>query len=154
MNLLAIDPGTTSALVVLTIEPNPKLLHHQVWNDVRYMFPSDIVKDICQEFQIRHAAIEDQYLGKNANSMKILTRIGGRWQEACEINGLEVQWVAPRTWQTKILGSKWGSKREQIDKMMKMVARQDTGIKLTADECAAWCIGKYVVETYCREATK
>jgi Holliday junction resolvasome RuvABC endonuclease subunit len=110
-----------------------------------------MISDLVGYFDVMDACIEDQYLGKNANSMKILTRISGRWHEACCVRDLDVTWVSPRAWQTKILGAKWGSQRKQIDKMMKIIAQQDTQTKLTADQCAAWCIGKYhIFESHTR----
>ena len=140
--LIAIDPGSTSGIVAMTIEMVPKLVWREVWKKKDGELPTDIIKHGLH--CVQYAVIEDQYLGKNANSMKILTRIGGRWEEACANNGLDVKWIPPKTWQTKILG-RGNMKRDQIDKMMKLVARQDTGIKLTADECAAWCIGKCAI---------
>lgn len=151
-HLIAIDPGSeTSAIVLMTVSRNPKLVYHQIWKDTMASNPTDVIEYILMFFSslgIQHAAIEDQFLGKNPNTLKVLARNGGRWQEACSADKLAVQWVPPRTWQSKVLGSKWGTKREQIEKMMTMVARQDTGKNLSTDECAAWCIGKYVIGNY------
>jgi Holliday junction resolvasome RuvABC endonuclease subunit len=145
-NLISIDPGSTSGIVVMTVERNPKLVHSEAWRGKKtQVMPTAIVENLTKMYGLDYAAIEDQYLGKNPNSMKVLTRTGGRWQEACEMQCLPVMWVPPRAWQTKVLGSRWGAQRKQIDRMMKLVARQDTGVKLSADECAAWCLGKYAV---------
>ncbi len=144
--LLAIDPGTTSGIVVMTIEKNPKLVYCSEWNAKRdSLMPSTVVKYLKTYWSVSYAAIEDQYLGLNANTLKKLARNGGRWQEACEGEGIPVMFIPPSTWQTAMLGLGPRSKGAQRGKMTMMIARQDTGIKLTADECSAWVIGKYAI---------
>jgi Holliday junction resolvasome RuvABC endonuclease subunit len=150
-NLLAIDPGATTGLVILSIERNPKLIYHEIYKaESRTVRPSAIVKKLVELYGIESAAIEDQFLrlGKkmNPDTLKKVARRSGNWEEACLSAGLTVQWVNPRTWQSQIVGQRLGRTRDQIGEAYRMIAYQDTKTRLSADESAAWCIGRYVVE--------
>ncbi len=149
-SLLAIDPGNTSGVVVVSLERVPKLLQHEVWKiKAKGPRPSEIVARLVSEHDIKYAVIEDQYLEKSVYSMKRLTRTSGRWEEACLVHGLDVRWVQPSEWQSKVIG-RIAHVRKQIDKVMKMIAYQDTRTQLTADESAAWCLGRYSAVLSCQ----
>ena len=60
-------------------------------------------------------AIEDQYLAFNVKSTIVLARGAGRWEEAAEAHDLPVEFVAPRTWQSKEL-PRSARKRDGIKK--------------------------------------
>ncbi len=148
--VLAIDPGNTSGVVVVSLERVPKLLHHEVWKvKAKGPLPSEVVGRLVGEYDIKYAVIEDQYLEKSVYSMKRLTRTSGRWEEACLVHGLDVRWVQPSEWQSKVIG-RIAHVRDQIDKVMRMIAFQDTKTPLTADESAAWCLGRYSAVLGCQ----
>ncbi len=148
--VLAIDPGNTSGVVVVSLERVPKLLHHEVWKvKSKGPMPSKIVGRLVGEYDIQQAVIEDQYLNKNVHSMKKLARTSGRWEEACIVHGLKVRWVQPSKWQSKVIG-RIAKDRGPIDKVMRMIAHQDTRTQLTADESAAWCLGRYSAVLSCQ----
>lgn len=147
-SLLSIDPGNTSGITVIAIGRTPRLLHHEVWKSEFVSRPTSVVTRLREQHNIVRAAIEDQFLKINVQSLKRLARTSGNWEEACLANRLEVIWVPAKTWQTRVLGHS-ANKREQIDKVMKLVAYQDTRTLLTADESASWCMGRYIaVELY------
>jgi len=143
--LLSIDPGNTSGVIVISLDRRPVLLHHEVWKKKeRGPRPTHVVTRLLNEYSITVAVIEDQFLKDNPLTLKKLSRTAGAWEEACLAADLEVRWVDASTWQSKILGRRLGRVRDQIIKAYRMIARQDTGITLTPDESAAWCMGRFM----------
>lgn len=49
------------------------------------------------------AVIEDSYLGENVNTVKVLSRIQGRWEQAFATRGIPSELVMADTWQKAIL---------------------------------------------------
>lgn len=144
--LLSIDPGATSGVAVVSMGKRPGLLHHEVWkNKNGGVRPSGVVLRLLEQYQIVRCVVEDQFLKDNPLTLKKLSRTAGAWEEACLAAGLEVDWVNAATWQARVLGRRMGRKREEIIKSYQMIARQDTGVELTPDESAAWCMGRFFV---------
>lgn len=58
-------------------------------------------------------AIEDSFLGKNANTVKVLSRIQGRWEQAFGgTRGIETELVLASVWQKALLtGIPGGTKK-------------------------------------------
>lgn len=144
-SILAIDPGSrVSGIIVLSFSVRPKLLAN-----IKYTFasitscPTDLVHNLNLEFGIRNAFIEDQFMQKNVDSLKKLSRNAGRWQEACAFCKIPVEWVNAKTWQSKILKKLGGNNRAGLKKAAQFVAQVDTGVKLSSDCADAYCIGKY-----------
>jgi Holliday junction resolvasome RuvABC endonuclease subunit len=143
-SILSIDPGTAISGVVV-ISMAGRLLHREIWKGNGGIRPISVVHRLSQKYNLRVAAIEDQYFSKNIKSMKRLARTSGNWEEACLYHKLGVRWVNPRTWQAAIIGKGAAKQRDQIDRIMRMIAEQDTGEQMSSDEAAAWCIGRYTV---------
>jgi hypothetical protein len=104
--------------------------------------------DVVTEFsgQIVHrgpavdvVAIEDCYLDQNVDTVKILSRLVGRWQQAFEALGLETHLVLADTWQRGILTGLMGprSNREARKRAAAVWARATFGTVLEADEADA-----------------
>lgn len=116
--VVAIDPGATSGWAVVTVEPNPKLLasDSMTWpkagtkKDVPANTPSAVAEELVGTLHrfghvVVAVAIEDQYLSRNPDSMKKLSRNGGRWEEAWRRLGIPVEWVNTQKWQSAELGT-------------------------------------------------
>lgn len=138
--VLGIDPGVDSGCAIVTVSLAPILITH-CHVDMRsaQSVPSQIVRDLMhatamsaafeasmerEEPQrlIELAIIEDQFLGEHANvqSLKRLTRIAGRWEEACLANGIPVSYVMPSSWQARELGMRGSKLRSGV---LKGIAR-------------------------------
>ena len=106
--------------------------------------PVRVVRDIVNLHSDRvvRGVIEDQYLGKNPDSMKKASRAAGRWEEACVENGLLVSWVHASDWQSHVLGVRKG-KRDQLKKVAQTIARSETKVSLTQDESDAYLLGRF-----------
>jgi Holliday junction resolvasome RuvABC endonuclease subunit len=143
-NILAIDPGANSGLAVVRIGPPIKLVAYYHYKFSRKnRTPSEIVQGIVEQLHPRFAIIEDQFHRRNLNMLKILARNSGRWLEACEAAGLEVRWVNPQTWQSKIFRGV-GRKREQLEAAYTALAKSETKVlDLPVDVAAAYCLGRY-----------
>lgn len=150
MYVLGIDPGNHSGIAVVSIQKRPRLMYHRDWDRTKKGTerPTHIIKALADEYYIQLAVIEDQYLDKakkqNVKTMSRLTKTAGNWEEACLSNLIPVDWVYPKEWQSRIIG-RIANKRDQLEQMYRMIAKQDTDEVLTTDEAAAWCIGKYAV---------
>jgi len=153
--VIGIDPGATSGWAVLTVEGNPNLLLGDsiTWpkagtkKDLSANTPSSVVKSLVESMrQFGHtvvgAAIEDQFLKLNVNTMKKIARNSGRWEEACRSQDIPVVWVNPATWQAKELGSS----RIDSAEVKRRCARKVVGIwnqRLKQDAADAAIIGRY-----------
>lgn len=142
--LLAIDPGATSGLAVLTLEPRPRLLHSETHKFTKAPeTPSQVVSRLLAAHPITSAVVEDQYQEKNVQSLKKLARISGRWEEACKVAGLQVVFIYPSTWQSKVLKGV-ARKRAELKQAARMVAASEVGRLLPENEADAFLIGRYV----------
>ena len=116
--VIGIDPGATSGWAGVTVDHNPSLLLFDAieWpkpgttKDLPPNTPSAIAECIVESLRrLGHtvivAAIEDQYLSKNPDSMKKLARNAGRWEEAWRRIGIPVEWVNTQVWQSAELGT-------------------------------------------------
>lgn len=153
--IIGIDPGATSGWAALTVESNPRLLlvDSIKWpkpgtkKDLPANTPASVVESVISALgQSGHvvvgAAIEDQYLGLNPDTMKKLARNAGRWEEAFRRLGISVQWVNPQTWQTKELGtSRIGS--AEVKRRCSMKVRGMWNVKVRQDAADAAIIGRY-----------
>lgn len=115
---MGIDPGATSGWAAVTVEHNPALLLFDAMvmpkpgapKDIPPNTPSAVAEGIVEQFRrlghtIVAVAIEDQYLSKNPDSMKKLSRNAGRWEEAWRRLGFPVVWVNAQVWQSAELGT-------------------------------------------------
>ena len=144
-SIIAIDPGRTSGVVVLSVSKSPKLLE---WREVKMGLKStpplvNIIGELARTYDIVRAAIEDQFLLKNINSLIKLSRNSGRWEEACISSGIQVEFVNPKNWQSAIFGRS-ARRREQLKVAATAITHAETKQKLPVDVCDAYCIGRYV----------
>lgn len=87
------------------------------------------------------AFCEDNYLGFNPHVSKVLARITGRWQQAFEVRGVRVEFVAAKSWQCKMLpGHK---KRKELKAAAQQWVADRHGIAVTEDEADAIVMGEY-----------
>jgi len=139
--LISIDPGATSGVAVLTIEAQPKLRYCGHFKMESNVF-IDCIRELCEIFTVTKAVIEDQYLNKNVNTVKKLSRIVGRWQESLIREGLEPIEIYPQTWQSKELGTTKAT-RTVRKKIAQDKAQHLFGRILTQDESDASLLGRY-----------
>lgn len=139
----------------MTVEVQPRLLlsDSMSWpktgtpKDNAANTPTAIVRSVIDAMvQSGHtvigAAIEDQYLSVNPDSMKKLARNGGRWEEACRSLGIPVEWINTQTWQTKELGTCRIDSKE-VKRRCNAKARGLWGTKVKDHEADASIIGRY-----------
>lgn len=141
--VLSIDPGAHSGIAVVELSRRTRLLHFQA---VRFRqkegpSPSKIVLEIVDEFAPAEAVIEDQYLDKNADSLKKLSWNVGRWQEACAAAHLPWQMIFAKTWQSALFGSRL--RRDALKASSVALAKAETKQALSPDVADAYCIGRY-----------
>lgn len=153
--IMGIDPGATSGYAALTATVNPKLLlcKHVVWpkpgskKDLPANTPSAVVeREVEALSRLGHtvigAAIEDQYLSVNPDSMKKLSRNGGRWEEAFRRLGIPVAWINTQTWQSAELGTcKIDSK--EVKRRCANKVRGLWNIRVNQNAADACIIGRY-----------
>lgn len=116
--VIGIDPGATSGWAAVTVDPNPALLLFDsiAWpkkgtkKDLPANTPSAIAEGIIDTLRqfghvVVEVAIEDQYLSRNPDSMKKLSRNAGRWEESWRRLGIGVEWINTQKWQSAELGT-------------------------------------------------
>jgi hypothetical protein len=91
--------------------------------------------------------IEDAYLDKNVDTVKVLSRLVGRWQQAFEGLGLETQLVMADVWQRGILAGPLmpavGATRATRKKAAKIWAQATFGESLDENEADAAGLATY-----------
>jgi len=160
--VIGIDPGNQFGLAVVSVEAEPRLLHW--FSDKlglkRSKLPSFWVRaaitavdtDSESRITITRAVIEDQYLprGPRANidtAIKI-GRNSGRWQEACEVHGISVEFIKPASWQHAQLKGLLPNGARSTSKQRKVAAvsfcRGAWGEVLSEDAADAACMARVV----------
>lgn len=89
--------------------------------------------------------IELPYLGKNVVTLRTLSRLFGRFEQAFEPTGAEIVEVLATKWQHRVLGTFGGRKRDDLKKASKIWARATFGVVLTEDEADAAGIAVHVL---------
>ena len=85
--------------------------------------------------------LEDQYIGKNWATGKVLITRRVRWQAIAELFGWEVIMVNPSTWQSRVLARLPGADTKSRSVFL---AEDITGTKPPTDDVAdAICIGEF-----------
>lgn len=153
--IMSTDPGATSGYAVLSVGLQPKLLICKAvtWpkpgtpKDLPVNTPHGLVGSVIdmigqQGHTIIGAAIEDQYLGLNADTLKKLARNGGRWEEAYRCRGIPVSWVAPASWQARELGTS-RIERAEVKRRCMVKVRGLWNVTLKENEADAAIIGRY-----------
>ena len=138
--ILAIDPGATSGLAVISVSIHPELLHSETIR-VKDIDPCAVIKCLCFDFKIEAAVIEDQYCHRNVDTLKKLVRNAGWWEQACRCNGMEVTYVMATSWQSSELGR--GMKRAQLKNAAKLKAKALWKTDLKSDAADAAMLGRY-----------
>lgn len=91
-----------------------------------------------------HVAIELPYLARgkaqNVVVLRTLARFCGRWEQALEVYGAQVELVMANDWQHRLLGQFGGAKRAERKKAAKLWAKGTFGVRLTEDEADAVAI--------------
>ncbi len=91
--------------------------------------------------------IEDAYLGENVDTLKSLSRLVGRWQQAFEALGLKTQLVMADVWQKGILSGLITGKteREGRKRAAQIWAQATFGEALPSDSADAVGLGTWVL---------
>jgi hypothetical protein len=89
-------------------------------------------------------AIELPYLARgkaqNVVVLRTLSRFCGRWEQALEVYGAQVELVMAQGWQMRLLGKLGGLKRADRKRAAKLWALGTFGVRLTEDESDAVAI--------------
>jgi Holliday junction resolvasome RuvABC endonuclease subunit len=112
--------------------------------------------DVVNEFAGRMATgprtinlvvIEDAYLGENVDTLKSLSRLVGRWQQAFEALGLKTRLVMADVWQRGLLTGLITAKTERDGrkKAAQLWAQATFGEALHTDEADAVGLGVWVL---------
>lgn len=161
--ILAIDPGATSGWAVVLVGSSPKL----VWSGTFHfcttpkgqpVSPTELVTYLSREarahgYPIQRAAIEDQYLDKNPNTLKKLARSAGRWEEACAVAQVPCEYVAASTWQSRELGLR-GARRDALRRAADAKAYGLWSLEGTEHQIDAALIGRCVAVTVYHRTVK
>jgi len=161
--ILAIDPGAVSGWAIVSVGPSPEHVRSGTFHFTKSpkgqpVSPTELVTYLCAEANrdghtILRAAIEDQYLDKNVNTLKKLARNGGRWEEACEAAGIPVEYVAASTWQSRELCMP-GAKRDVLRRAADAKAFGIWQLEGPEHRIDAALIGRYVAVTMYRRMIK
>ncbi len=153
--IIGIDPGATSGWAALTVELNPNLILSSSikWpkpgakTDLSANTPSAVAEAIVTTLgrsghTVIGAAIEDQYLSINPDSMKKLARNAGRWEEAWRRLDIPVAWINTQTWQSAELGTS-RIKSAEVKRRCEAKARGLWKKTIAKHEADAAIIGRY-----------
>jgi len=154
-HVIGIDPGASSGWGAVSVAPNPALLLFDsiTWpkpgtkKDLPSNTPSAIVEELVGKVgQLGHtivcAAIEDQYLSVNPDSMKKLARNGGRWEESFRRLGIPVVWINTQKWQSAELGTA-RIKSDEVKRRCAMKVRGLWNVKIGQHAADATLIARY-----------
>jgi Holliday junction resolvasome RuvABC endonuclease subunit len=75
-----------------------------------------LVSFVCAKARPDLVAIEDNYLGKNVDTVKVLSRIVGMWQMAFALRGVPTELLMPNIWQNGILRGLISPKSQSADR--------------------------------------
>jgi Holliday junction resolvasome RuvABC endonuclease subunit len=116
-----------------------RLVAHGVLVAVDGEVVGDFAGRMAHGQRIDVVVIEDAYLDTNVDTVKKLSRLVGRWQQAFETLGLETTLVMGSVWQRQILSGLIGltSPREARKKAAKLWARATFHEALGEDEADA-----------------
>jgi Holliday junction resolvasome RuvABC endonuclease subunit len=106
-SILGVDPGAVSGLALVSIDSNPYLLWSgQIPHNLSHegALLKAIAAAIEADYPLYGIAIEDQFVGRNADSALKLAHSAGRWYECGIREGIVPQYVHPTTWQRAELG--------------------------------------------------
>jgi Holliday junction resolvasome RuvABC endonuclease subunit len=160
--VVAIDPGNSSGIAVLTASPAPRLVLHDLFNFSKprrgqATTPTEhLARVVTQAIDlgalVLAGVIEDQYVAKNASSAIALARCAGRWAEACaeQIHrrdaAIPVEFIAASHWQRmEIHGATRGRrpKRADLKRASRDVVEQAFGVRIPIDAADAVLLGRY-----------
>ena len=92
-------------------------------------------------------AIELPYMGKNAHTLEVLARMCGRFEQAFESTGAQVQVVRASQWQTSILGRFGGKTRAGLKLAAVAWAKGTFGVSLPSDAADAAGLACFALRT-------
>jgi Holliday junction resolvasome RuvABC endonuclease subunit len=92
-------------------------------------------------------AIEDSYLGENVNTVKVLSRIQGRFEQAFATRGIPTELVMADVWQKALLTGLITGKSESADRKRAAIiwVRATYGVAVSEDIADAIGIGTWVI---------
>lgn len=122
---------------------------------IQHGFLTDVDGDVVSEFAGRvHASnvavdmvvVEDLYFAKDANMVKKLARLTGRWQQAFEVLGFSTKLVMASAWQKSLLSglmNAGSSDRNARKKACQLWVKATFGAELPVDEADAVGLAVY-----------
>ena len=103
MIVLGLDSASTCGWAVVESTPERLLEHGAV--DARDHDEIERLADyVVSKYCPRRAAIEDSYLGDNVATVKLLSRLVGRWEQALALRSVKHEIVMADVWQQGVLG--------------------------------------------------
>lgn len=148
MRCLGIDVATSCGWAIVDISERglPVLPRSGVMIlDVRLASQVKELASFAQHpWRVDVVGLEEPYLGNNPHALKVLARLIGRFEQAFGVVGIETVLVPAQTWQTAVLGSFGGKKREDRKKAARIWAKAMFGRDLPQDAADAAGLAYYL----------
>lgn len=154
IKLVTIDGSTQKTALTLFVNgeyKNHTLLDFSKDKDMKSRFKS-MTKGIWECLNIYMPDIiyiEETYMSRNAQTMKILTRLQGIVYAWCFNNDCEFNTILPTQWRKylKFTQSK-GAKRQQLKEQSIKYVLENYNLEVTDDEADSICIGDAVIKMF------
>lgn len=152
--LITIDSSTKKTSVAYFCNGKYRkhyLFDYEKYNDINYrleMMAKD-VWNILEKHKPDIIYIEETYLGKNAQTLKNLTRLQGVVYAWCILNNCEFNTITPASWR-KLLNfqQKKGLKRPELKVQSIQYVYDTYKLEVNDDEADAICIGDAVIQMF------
>jgi hypothetical protein len=144
MDVLAIDPGTKSGYALIRdsdVIASDEFRIDSAKGVARIM---DIMSGHERQVVVVIEAVG--YVPKKAHYATLwsLGRMAGKWEMAAQVNGLEVHWMHPRTWQRAMLDASTKTKREELKRLSVFRASAEIPGDPGENEADAINLGQFV----------
>jgi Holliday junction resolvasome RuvABC endonuclease subunit len=148
--VLGIDsaPSCTGWALVERDGDRERLIAHGLLHSVDHEVVGEFAGRILMSAPtVTVVAIEDAYLDKNVLTVKVLSRLVGRWQQAFEAYGLATRLVMAEVWQQGVLGGLIGrgTDRAGRKKAAKIWAQATFSEALDENEADAAALATYEI---------
>ena len=115
----------------------------------RFKTMSQEIWNLLEKYKPMIVFIEDTYSGRNAQTMKILTRLQGVIYAWCMLNDGEFNTITPSQWRKHLdFTQSKGVKRQQLKEQSVKYILDRYKLEVNDDEADAICIGDAVLKMF------
>jgi Holliday junction resolvasome RuvABC endonuclease subunit len=144
--VLGLDSATTTGYALVEhARGRDRLIEAGTVDGSDGMAVAELAGRVVNAHAIELVAIEDNFLGKNPATLKVMARIVGRWQQAFEPLGVDTDLIEPSRWRSVLRGFiQPGAQRAACKDAAQRFARMVLGAKdLGTDAAEAACLAVF-----------